>query len=122
MAGADFVQVQLSAAGVKMAGAGAVVRVVKAQSDFVFKAGVPQRVTLAWEWAKLLAPMKYQGQPIFEIVAATAAPATAGTAAVAAASAAAPSAPATVAPNHPAKIWPKAPAQVPAPAPVEEKR
>src|SRR5208282_1066067 len=67
MAGTDFVEVQLSAAGVKMAGASGTVGVHNGRRDFVFKAGVPQKVLAAYEWSHVLAPTLYQGQPVFEL-------------------------------------------------------
>jgi hypothetical protein len=76
MAGEDFVQVQLSAAGVKMAGAGGVVHVTHTRPDLVFKAGAaPQRVTRAFDWNAVLSQLRYQGQPIFEVAPASPAPA-----------------------------------------------
>ena len=69
MAGEDFVHVQLSAAGVKMAGAGGCVRITAGRSSsFLFVVGQSQRVTKAYEWNALLQNERFQGQPIFELV------------------------------------------------------
>jgi hypothetical protein len=102
MAGEDFVQVALTAAGVEKAGAGKYIRVRFAATDLRFEVGMPLRLT-RFEWASV-APMKYNGQPIFEVVpsgapAAVVAPATAAPAK--------PAAPDT-ATNRPGKIWPPA--------------
>jgi hypothetical protein len=72
MAGEDFVQVQLSAAGVKMAGAGGTVQIVIGRGNFSFKAGESQRVTNAYDWLVLLKDRRWNGQPIFEVAPAVA--------------------------------------------------
>lgn len=68
MVESDFIEVRLSAAGVKFAGDGGVVRVNASRRDFAFEAGKPQRVLKAYEWSHILAPMQCNGEPIFEIV------------------------------------------------------
>jgi hypothetical protein len=75
VAGEDFVHIQLSAAGVKMAGTGGQVRITAGRGSFVFVVGQSQRVTKAYEWNVLLKNERFQGQPILELTAA-AAPAT----------------------------------------------
>ena len=110
MAGEDYVQVQLTAAGVEMAGTGKYVRVLFANSDLTFDIGKPLRVT-RFEWSSLRARL-FKGQPIFEVV-----PSGAPAAAAAPAPSPSPAAPAAVAPNHPSKIWPPEPT----PASAEEK-
>jgi hypothetical protein len=67
MAGEDFVHVELTAAGAKMAGAGKQLRVTVGRSSFLFKVGESQRVTRAYEWTALLKQKHYQGQPVFQI-------------------------------------------------------
>jgi hypothetical protein len=68
MAGKDFIDVQLTAAGVKYAGAGGVVGVYNGRREFKFTAGQPAKVLKAYEWDKVLATMKAFGEPMFEIV------------------------------------------------------
>lgn len=121
MAGEDFVQVTLTAAGVAKAGAGKYIRVTFAASDLKFEVGTPQRVT-RFEWANL-SRMKYEGQPIFEIVPSGAPAAAAAPAAVTPAKPAAPA----PAPNHPGRIYPPAPGApdsgfAPTAAAAEEKK
>ncbi len=104
MAGEDFVQVTLSAAGVAKAGAGKYIRVTFGASDLRFEVGTPLRVT-RFEWANL-SRMKAKGQPIFAVVPSGAAAAAAPAAVAAPAKPAAPA----PAPNHPGRIYPPAPA------------
>ena len=53
MAGNDFVQVQMSAAGVAFAGKGGVLRVENSRSHFLFTAGKAERVVKSYEWSYL---------------------------------------------------------------------
>jgi hypothetical protein len=64
----DFVQVQLSAAGVAMAGTGAQVRIANGHFSYVFTAGQSTRV-LNSEWRRTLSLKMSQGKPIFQIAA-----------------------------------------------------
>ena len=78
MAGEDFINVKLSAAGVKYAGRGGQVAVHNSRREFTFKAGEAQRVLLAYEWSAVLGPMRTPaGEPMFEIVPEAATPASA---------------------------------------------
>ena len=70
MAGEDYVHIRLSPAGEKLAGKGGQVQIVAGRCSFIFKVGVSQRVTSAYEWNKVLKNRCYQGQPIFEVTAA----------------------------------------------------
>jgi hypothetical protein len=72
----DFVQVQLTAAGVAFAGAAGVVRVGNGHFDYTFKAGTPVRM-LSSEWRKHFSKQRSSGQPIFEIAGGSAAATTA---------------------------------------------
>ena len=69
MAGEDFVHVRLTAAGEQMAGAGGYVRIAAGSCDFTFRPGQTQRVTRAFDWNKILRDERFNGQPVFEIVA-----------------------------------------------------
>jgi hypothetical protein len=73
MAGEDFVQVKLSAAGEAMAGAGDTLSISKGRRAFTFKKGVAQRIEKSWEWNMVLSGETFAGKPIFEIDATTAA-------------------------------------------------
>jgi len=63
----DFVDVQLSAAGVKFAGDGGTVRIATAHFSYAFTADTPVRV-LSSEWRRVLSLKNYQGVAILEIV------------------------------------------------------
>lgn len=63
----DFVEVQLSAAGEKLAGAGGTVRIATAHFSYAFMATTPVRV-LSSEWRRALSLKTYQGAAILEIV------------------------------------------------------
>jgi hypothetical protein len=65
----DFVQVQLSPAGVAFAGPGGSVRVTNGRFDYTFAQGTPVRVLVS-EWRKVLSLRSHQGAAIFEAVAA----------------------------------------------------
>jgi hypothetical protein len=65
-AASDFVQVQLSAAGLNYAGSSATVRIANGHFSYVFTGSNPVRV-LSSEWRRVLSLKQYQGQPIFEI-------------------------------------------------------
>lgn len=62
----DFVNVQLSAAGVAFAGAVKQVRISNGHFSYTFTAGTAVRV-LTSEWSRVLSRERYQGQPIFEL-------------------------------------------------------
>ena len=62
----DFIQVQLSAAGVAFAGAGAQVRIANGHFCYIFTPGKPVRV-LSSEYRRVLAVKLFNGAPIFEI-------------------------------------------------------
>ena len=67
----DFIQVQLSPAGVAFAGKGGAVRIANGHFDYTFTASKPVRV-LTSEWRKALSLKVYKGAPILEAVAAAA--------------------------------------------------
>jgi hypothetical protein len=62
----DFVQVQLTAAGIAMAGTDGSVRIANGHFSYVFTAGNAVRV-LSSEWRRVLSLKLYQGQAILEI-------------------------------------------------------
>jgi hypothetical protein len=62
----DFVQVQLSAAGITFAGQGATVRIANAHFSYVFTPGQPVRV-LSSEWRRVLSLKTYQGASILAL-------------------------------------------------------
>jgi hypothetical protein len=67
MAGSDFVDVQLSAAGIAAAGGQkGSLRITAAHLSYQFKPGARVRV-LTSEWAKVLSKHKLKGQLIFEL-------------------------------------------------------
>jgi hypothetical protein len=68
MAGEEFVQVQMSAAGVAYAGVGGVIRAENSRSHFAFVAGEAQRVVRGYEWGYLRDLKDAAGKPLFEIV------------------------------------------------------
>jgi len=68
----DFVNVELSTAGVAFAGKAGVVRIASAHMDYTFTAGKPVRV-LTSEWSRTLAKHSNGGQPILQVVAPVAA-------------------------------------------------
>lgn len=63
----DFVEVQLSAAGVKFAGTGGTVRISTAHLSYAFTATTPVRV-LSSEWRRVLSLKNYASAAILEIV------------------------------------------------------
>jgi hypothetical protein len=71
-AASDFVQVQLSAAGVKFAGAGGMVRIATAHFFYAFTATTPVRV-LTSEWRRVLSLKTYQGAAILQVISETSA-------------------------------------------------
>jgi len=71
-AASDFVQVQLSAAGIAFAGAGATVRIVNGHFSYVFTPGKPVRV-LSSEWRRALSLKTVNGKAILELAPAPAA-------------------------------------------------
>lgn len=64
----DFVDIRLSAAGVKLAGEGGVVRFANGRRHFEFAAGVVQEIERSYEWNALLRHELVGGEPIFEVV------------------------------------------------------
>jgi hypothetical protein len=62
----DFVDVQLSAAGIAAAGAGGTLRITAHRLSYEFKPGERVRI-LTSEWAKVLAAETLRGQNIFEL-------------------------------------------------------
>lgn len=64
----DFVAIQLTAVGVKMAGAGATLRIAARHIAYTFKAGSTTQV-LTSEWTKFFSKQLYQGAAIFELAA-----------------------------------------------------
>ncbi len=67
----DFVELQLSEAGLAMAGKGGVLQIATARLVYKFTAGSTTRV-LTSEWSRVLSREMYQGQPIFEVAPAAA--------------------------------------------------
>lgn len=65
MAGSDFINIELSAAGLQMAGAGGSVRVTARHMNYEIKAGASVRV-LTSEWSLVLSKHFYDGQPVFQ--------------------------------------------------------
>jgi hypothetical protein len=64
----DFVNVRLSAVGLKMAGAPGTVGWANGRRHFHFVAGEIQEVERSFEWNHLLSKELYQGEPILEEV------------------------------------------------------
>jgi hypothetical protein len=64
----DFVNIRLSEAGLKMAGAAGTVGWANARRHFHFVAGEAQEVDRAFEWNHLLKNELFEGQPILEEV------------------------------------------------------
>lgn len=62
----DFVDVELSAAGLAFAGESGAVRISSAHLSYAFQAGKTVRV-LTSEWSRLLARENHNGQPILQI-------------------------------------------------------
>ena len=62
----DFVQVQLSAAGVAFAGTGGQVRIANGHFAYLFSATKPVRV-LTSEWSRTLSRKTFNGAPILMI-------------------------------------------------------
>jgi hypothetical protein len=62
----DFVEVQLSAAGIAAAGENGTLRITAAHMSYQFAPGQPVRV-LTSEWAKVLSTEQLKGQLIFEL-------------------------------------------------------
>jgi hypothetical protein len=62
----DFVQVQLSAAGITFAGEGATVRIANGHYSYFFTPGNPVKV-LSSEWRRSLSLKNFQGTPILEV-------------------------------------------------------
>jgi hypothetical protein len=63
----DFVQVQLTAAGIAFAGAGQTLRVCNGHFDYTFTPGNPVKVLIS-EWSRVLSAQLSNGQPVFELV------------------------------------------------------
>jgi len=61
----DFVDVQLSAAGVAMVGADGALQITNAHLSYKFTPGTVTRV-LTSEWSKVLSRETFGGDPIFE--------------------------------------------------------
>lgn len=66
MTQSDFVNVELSAAGVAFAGKGGVVRITAAHFDYTFAAGKTVRV-LTSEWSRSLSKRLVNGKSILQI-------------------------------------------------------
>jgi hypothetical protein len=73
----DFVQVQLTAAGVAFAGAGGYVRIANGHFAYTFTAVQPVRV-LSSEWARMLSRQCAGGAPILQLAVAAAKAASTG--------------------------------------------
>jgi hypothetical protein len=66
----DFLDIELSPAGLLMAGASGAIRITNRHFNYQLKAGATARV-LTSEWAKVLSKQLYQGQPIFKLASPT---------------------------------------------------
>jgi hypothetical protein len=64
----DFVDIRLSAAGLRMAGADGRVYWANGRRHFEFKGGDVQEVERSYEWNHLLRHERFEGQPILEEV------------------------------------------------------
>lgn len=64
----DFVNIRLSAAGLRMAGTPGTVGWANGRRHFHFKAGEVQEIERAFEWIYLLANERFEGEPILEEV------------------------------------------------------
>ena len=64
----DFVTVQLSEAGRRMAGEAGTVGWANGRRHFSFKAGEPQEVERSFEWNHLLRHERFEGEPVLEEV------------------------------------------------------
>lgn len=62
----DFVEIQLSPAGVTFAGKGGVVQIANGHFSYKITATKPVRV-LTSEWSRTLSRESFNGQPIFEL-------------------------------------------------------
>ena len=67
----DFVNIKLSAAGLRMAGEAGVIGWANGRRHFKFMAGEEQEVERSYEWNHILRHEKFQGEPILEEVPAT---------------------------------------------------
>ena len=65
----DFVEVQLTAAGITMAAPGTILRIANGHFSYLFTVGTPVRV-LSSEWRRTLSILTYKGAPVLAIVAA----------------------------------------------------
>ena len=65
MAGSDFINIELSAAGLKMVGPDGAVRVTMRHIDYTVKANEPARV-LTSEWNRVLSLQQFEGEAIFQ--------------------------------------------------------
>ena len=63
----DFVEVQLSAAGLEFAG-GCDLRIATLHMHYTFQPGIPVRV-LTSEWSRVLERESWKGQALFELAA-----------------------------------------------------
>lgn len=70
----DFVQVQLSAAGLKLAGSGPL-KVANGTRSLTFTPGQTTKVERSYEWRAWLSTTMRNGEPLFEIAPAAPAPA-----------------------------------------------
>jgi hypothetical protein len=66
MNSSDFVQAQLSAAGITFASKGASVRISNGHFSYLFTPGNPVKV-LSSEWRRSLSIQAHEGQPILEV-------------------------------------------------------
>ena len=62
----DFIDIELSAAGMAMAGAGGTVRIASRHLSYTFKAGAAIAV-LTSEWTRFFSKQTYQGAAIFQL-------------------------------------------------------
>ncbi len=67
MSGDDFVEVRLTEFGQALA-AGNPVRVNEGVREFVFTPGQAQRVTVAYDWQRVLSQLLINGRHLFEVV------------------------------------------------------
>ena len=64
----DFINIRLSAAGLRMAGEAGTLGWANGRRHFAFKAGEPQEVERSYEWNHILRHEMFEGEPMFEEV------------------------------------------------------
>jgi hypothetical protein len=96
----DFLDVQLTTAGIALAAPGSTVRIANGHFSYVFTGGKPVRV-LSSEWRRVLSLKTFEGAPILAVVPTVATPSAAATPKTATARVISPAASHTDAPAQP---------------------